>query len=66
MYQHDGAVRVIARLKKERDEARVALEEAVRAPAPAPQPQEVVPDMANGKRAAEDGTEGSGKRVSQP
>jgi hypothetical protein len=65
LYQHDGAVRVIARLKKERDEARRALENAVRAPpAPVPEPVEAPPDMANGKRAAENGTEGGGKRVS--
>lgn len=65
LYQHDGAVRVIARLKKERDEAQKALESAVRAPIQqVPEAAEVVPEMANGKRAAEEGTEGGGKRVS--
>lgn len=65
LYQQDGAVRVIARLKKERDEARSLLESAVRAPPQAVQEAvEATPEMANGKRAAEDGTEGGGKRVS--
>ena len=64
LYQQDAAVRVIARLKKERDEARTAVESAVRAPpAPLPEPVEAAPEMANGKRAAETGTEGGGKRV---
>lgn len=66
LYQGDGAIRVIARLKKERDEARHMLETVQRAP-PAPaaaEPAEAAPEMTNGKRAAEDGTEGGGKRVS--
>ena len=66
LYQGDGAIRVIARLKKERDEARRMLETVQRAP-PAPaaaEPAEAAPEMTNGKRAAEDGTEGGGKRVS--
>ena len=65
LYQGDGAIRVIARLKKERDEARHMLETVQRAP-PAPaaaEPAEAAPEMTNGKRAAEDGTEGGGKRV---
>eukprot|EP00191_Tetraselmis_sp_GSL018_P012099 CAMPEP_0177611664 /NCGR_PEP_ID=MMETSP0419_2-20121207/20654_1 /TAXON_ID=582737 /ORGANISM="Tetraselmis sp., Strain GSL018" /LENGTH=500 /DNA_ID=CAMNT_0019107493 /DNA_START=165 /DNA_END=1667 /DNA_ORIENTATION=- len=44
LYQHDASCRVIARLIKERDEARSALAQATRA-APA--------DMENGKRPAE-------------
>ena len=68
LYQGDGAIRVIARLKKERDEARHMLETVQRAP-PAPaaaEPAEAAPEMTNGKRAAEDDTEGGGKRVSMP
>lgn len=64
LYQSDGAVRVIARLKKERDEARHLLETVQRAPpAAAAEPVEAAPEMTNGKRAAADGTEGGGKRV---
>mmetsp|Transcript_14373 Transcript_14373/g.40594 ORF Transcript_14373/g.40594 Transcript_14373/m.40594 type:complete len:321 (+) Transcript_14373:238-1200(+) len=56
LYQHDAACRVIARLTKERDDARNALSEAVRA-APV--------DMENGKRSADVDMEGQqdGKRV---
>ena len=66
LYQHDGAVRVISRLKHERDEARTALEAAVRAPPqPVAEAAEAAPELTNGKRAAEDDSEGGGKRVSQ-
>lgn len=65
LYQSDGAIRVIARLKKERDEARHMLETVQRAPpVAAAEPAEAAPEMTTGKRAAEDGTEGGGKRVS--
>jgi pre-mRNA-processing factor 19 len=51
LYQHDAATRVIARLKKERDEARALLAEVESRPAAAP--AEVAPHVANGKRAPE-------------
>lgn len=48
LVQHDAATRVIARLKKERDEARALLAEVESRPAAAP--AEVAPHVANGKR----------------
>ncbi|KAK7279190.1 hypothetical protein RJT34_24236 [Clitoria ternatea] len=56
LYQHDAACRVIARLKKERDEARSLLAQAERQfPVSAPNAVTAnVPVLSNGKRAAED------------
>ncbi|XP_039029747.1 pre-mRNA-processing factor 19-like isoform X2 [Hibiscus syriacus] len=51
LYQHDAACRVIARLKKERDEARSFLAQAERQ---APLPASAVPAVSNGKREEED------------
>ncbi|XVE65769.1 hypothetical protein DITRI_Ditri08aG0026200 [Diplodiscus trichospermus] len=54
LYQHDAACRVIARLKKERDEARSLLAQAERqAPLPASAVTANVSALSNGKRAAE-------------
>ncbi|KAL2993681.1 hypothetical protein AAZX31_10G126700 [Glycine max] len=56
LYQHDAACRVIARLKKERDEARSVLAQAERQ-FPASAPNAITandPVLSNGKRAAED------------
>ncbi|KAF2285546.1 hypothetical protein GH714_005414 [Hevea brasiliensis] len=66
LYQHDAACRVIARLKKERDEARLLLAQAERqmpmlATAAATANASA---LSNGKRAAEDGDLGPpGKRA---
>ncbi|XP_041001982.1 pre-mRNA-processing factor 19-like [Juglans microcarpa x Juglans regia] len=66
LYQHDAACRVIARLKKERDEARSLLAQADRQ---IPMSASAVvtanaPVMSNGKRAAEDVEFGpGGKRI---
>ncbi|EPS73033.1 hypothetical protein M569_01722, partial [Genlisea aurea] len=66
LYQHDAACRVIARLKKERDEARTLLAQAERQiPAHMAVPNGPnVAAVSNGKRVAEDGDIGpDGKRI---
>ncbi|XP_027116671.1 pre-mRNA-processing factor 19 homolog 1-like [Coffea arabica] len=68
LYQHDAACRVIARLKKERDEARAILAQAERqmpaAAAPVPAAAANAAALSNGKRAAEDDEIGpDGKRI---
>ncbi|KAL3828293.1 hypothetical protein ACJIZ3_017095 [Penstemon smallii] len=66
LYQHDAACRVIARLKKERDEARALLAQAERhIPMSMPSQHAVsAASISNGQRAAEDDEMGSdGKRI---
>ncbi|XP_010276202.1 PREDICTED: pre-mRNA-processing factor 19-like [Nelumbo nucifera] len=65
LYQHDAACRVIARLKKERDEARSLLAQAERQiPMSASAAAANASALSNGKRAAEDEDLGpSGKRI---
>ncbi|KAI5649722.1 hypothetical protein M9H77_35727 [Catharanthus roseus] len=66
LYQHDAACRVIARLKKERDEARALLAQAERQmPMPiATGPGSNAAALTNGKRAAEDDEMGpDGKKI---
>ncbi|KAF3328107.1 pre-mRNA-processing factor 19-like protein [Carex littledalei] len=58
LYQHDAACRVIARLKKERDEARLLLSQAERQ-----LPAATAPALSNGKRVAEDEVGPDGKRI---
>ncbi|XP_024378031.1 pre-mRNA-processing factor 19 [Physcomitrium patens] len=68
LYQHDAACRVIARLKKERDEARELLLKAERqAPTAGPAPAAAPTVTSNGKRAPEADTqsEGPGKKPRQ-
>ncbi|XP_072963457.1 pre-mRNA-processing factor 19 isoform X2 [Typha angustifolia] len=63
LYQHDAACRVIARLKKERDEARMLLAQAERQiPLPTASAANVN-TVANGKRAAEDEFGPDGKKI---
>ncbi|KAH0930242.1 hypothetical protein HID58_015969 [Brassica napus] len=54
LYQHDSACRVIARLKKERDEARQLLAEVERHIPAAPEAVTANAALSNGKRAAGD------------
>ncbi|XVF62778.1 hypothetical protein PTKIN_Ptkin09bG0035800 [Pterospermum kingtungense] len=67
LYQHDAACRVIARLKKERDEARSLLAEAERqAPLPASAVAVNVSGLSNGKRVSEDGDMDPGAKRMRP
>ncbi|CAL9124852.1 unnamed protein product [Musa textilis] len=62
--QHDAACRVIARLKKERDEARVLLAQAERQiPLLTASAANATTVVSNGKRAAEDELGPDGKRI---
>uniref|UniRef100_A0A2P2MLD3 Pre-mRNA-processing factor 19 n=1 Tax=Rhizophora mucronata TaxID=61149 RepID=A0A2P2MLD3_RHIMU len=65
LYQHDAACRVIARLKKEKDEAKSLLAQANRQlPQLTATATPVTSTLSNGKRAAEDDELGpSGKRI---
>ncbi|GMI64155.1 Plant U-box 59, MOS4-associated complex 3A [Hibiscus trionum] len=63
LYQHDAACRVIARLKKERDEARSLLAQAERQ---APLTASAVLAVSNGKRAAEEEDMGAGAKRMRP
>ncbi|RID40201.1 hypothetical protein BRARA_J00263 [Brassica rapa] len=58
LYQHDAACRVIARLKKERDEARQLLAEGERQLPAAPEVASENATLSNGKRAADGGEQG--------
>ncbi|CAL9108902.1 unnamed protein product [Musa textilis] len=62
--QHDAACRVIARLKKERDEARMLLAQAERQiPLLAASAANATTAVSNGKRAAEDELGPDGKKI---
>ncbi|OMO95357.1 hypothetical protein COLO4_15958 [Corchorus olitorius] len=65
LYQHDAACRVIARLKKERDEARSLLAQAERQ-APLPAVTANVSALSNGKRASENEEMGPGGKRMRP
>ncbi|KAG9136109.1 hypothetical protein Leryth_003727 [Lithospermum erythrorhizon] len=65
LYQHDAACRVIARLKKERDEARELLSQADRQLPTSAGTEATISatTLSNGKRAAEDEDMASAKRM---
>ncbi|KAJ4827967.1 Pre-mRNA-processing factor 19 1 [Turnera subulata] len=64
LYQHDAACRVIARLRKERDEARSLLAQAERQIPTLPPASANASALSNGKRAAEvDDLGPAGKRI---
>ncbi|XP_073101644.1 pre-mRNA-processing factor 19 isoform X1 [Elaeis guineensis] len=64
LYQHDAACRVIARLKKERDEARMLLAQAERQiPSSMASAANANNIVSNGKRAAEEELGPDGKRI---
>lgn len=63
LYQHDAACRVIARLKKERDEARMLLAQAERQIPMPTSASNANAAVSNGKRAAEDDLGPDGKRI---
>ncbi|KAJ6810043.1 pre-mRNA-processing factor 19 [Iris pallida] len=63
LYQHDAACRVIARLKKEGDEARVLLAQAERIIPVSAASENTNAVVSNGKRAAEDEVGPDGKRI---
>nr|CAB3504685.1 unnamed protein product [Digitaria exilis] len=63
LYQHDAACRVIARLKKERDEARTLLAQAERQIPASVAVAAPVAVVSNGKRAMEDEIGPDGKKI---
>ncbi|KAJ6817044.1 pre-mRNA-processing factor 19 [Iris pallida] len=63
LYQHDAACRVIARLKKERDEARTLLAQAERQIPLSAASANANAVTSNGKRAAEEEVGPDGKRI---
>lgn len=63
LYQHDAACRVIARLKKERDEARTLLAQAERQIPMSTASANANAVVSNGKRAAEDELGPDGKKI---
>lgn len=63
LYMHDAACRVIARLKKERDDARMFLAQAERQIPLSTAPANANAVVSNGKRAAEDELGPDGKKI---